>query len=359
MPGLYIHVPFCRSKCGYCDFYSVPDAGEAAMDRWLSALEAEAGFCLGFRADTLFIGGGTPSVLSPARLTRLLALARSFAAGGSFAEATIEINPGSLDADKAAVMAEGGLNRASLGMQSASPRVLAALRREPGDVGAAFRTLRAAGFANISLDLMTGVPSQGEEEVRSALGTALALRPEHISVYPLEIHGATPLGRDGMREDPDGAEAAWRLISGELGKEGYARYEVSNFALPGRECRHNLNYWRGGDYLGLGPAAASHFSGLRYSTAPDLESYCGALEAGRRPPRSSLEVLSARQRAGERAMLGLRLAEGIEADDPIFIEFRPELEELLAAGKLTLDGGRLRIPGDALYVSNAVLSRFA
>ncbi len=359
MPGLYIHVPFCRSKCGYCDFYSALGAGEAVIDRWLAALEREASFYLGFKADTLFIGGGTPSSLSPAQLRRLLALARSFAAGSSFSEATIEINPGSLDEEKAAVMAGGGLNRASLGMQSDSPRALGILRREPGDAAAAVGTLRAAGFGNISLDLLIGIPSQTGGEALAALRSALALRPEHISVYPLEIHAHTPLASAGLAEDPDGAEAAWRLISAELDKAGYPRYEVSNFARPGRECRHNLNYWRGGDYLGLGPAAASHFSGLRLSTAPDLESYCAALEAGRQPARSALEVLSARQRAGERAMLGLRLAEGIEADDPIFIEFRPELEELLASGRLTLERGRFRIPGDALYVSNTVLSRFA
>ncbi|MDT8287186.1 MAG: radical SAM family heme chaperone HemW [Elusimicrobiales bacterium] len=358
MPGLYIHVPFCRSKCGYCDFYSVPQADEAAMDRWLSALEAEAAFYRGFRADTLFIGGGTPSVLSPPQLGRLLKLARSFAAGGSFAEATIEINPGGLDAAKAAEMTAGGLNRASVGMQSASPRVLETLRREPGDAAAAAGTLREAGFRNVSLDLMTGVPSQTEAEVVSALRYALALGPDHISVYPLEVHGNTPLGSAGLPEDPDGAEAAWRLISAELGKSGYSRYEVSNFARPGRECRHNLNYWRGGDYLGLGPAAASHFAGLRYSTIPDLEKYCAALEAGRQSSRTSLEVLSPRQRAGEKIILGLRLAGGIEAADPIFIEFRPEIEELLAAGKLELENGRLRIPGQDLYVSNSVLSSF-
>lgn len=327
-------------------------------DRWLSALEREAGFYLGFRADTLFIGGGTPSVLSSPQISRLLVLARSFAAGGSFAESTIEINPGSLDADKAAAMAGGGLNRASLGMQSDSPRVLDTLRREPGDTRAAFRTLREAGFGNISLDLMTGVPGQTPEEVRSSLRAALELRPEHVSVYPLEIHGRTPLGEAGLAEDPDGAEAAWRLMSGELGEAGYARYEVSNFARPGRECLHNLNYWRGGDYLGLGPAAASHFSGLRYATEPDLEGYCAALESGRQPARSSLESLSPRQRAGERIMLGLRLAEGIEAGGPIFIEFRPELEKLLAAGKLEREEGRLRIPGKDLYLSNSVLSSF-
>lgn len=328
------------------------------MDRWLSALEAEAAFYRGFRADTLFIGGGTPSVLPPDRLRRLLALSRSFAAGGTFEEATIEINPGGLDAEKAAEMTAGGLNRASVGMQSSSPRVLATLRREPGDTAAAVRTLRGTGFSNISLDLMTGVPSQTEEEVSSALRYSLALSPEHISVYPLEVHGNTPLGSAGLSEDPDGAEAAWRLISAELEKAGYSRYEVSNFARPGRECRHNLNYWRGGDYLGLGPAAASHFSGLRYATVPDLESYCAALESGRQPPRASLEVLTPRQRAGERIILGLRLAGGIEAVDPIFIEFKAETEELLAAGKLELERGRLRIPGKELYVSNSVLSKF-
>lgn len=358
MPGLYIHVPFCRSKCGYCDFYSVPGAGEAMFDRWLAALEREASFYLGFRADTLFIGGGTPSVLPPDRLRRLLELARSFAAGGTFAESTIEINPGSLDAGKAEAMAAGGLNRASLGMQSDSLRVLETLRREPGDAAAAVRTLRGAGFSNISLDLMTGVPSQTEEEVRSALRSALALGPEHISVYPLEVHGGTPLGAAGVPEDPDGAESAWRLLSEGLEAAGYRRYEISNFARPGGECRHNLNYWRGGDYLGLGPAAASHFSGLRYASAPDLEAYCSALEDGRQPPRSSLETLSPRQRAGERVMLGLRLAEGIEAGDSIFIEFKTELEELLAAGKLELEKGRIRLPGEDLYVSNSVLSRF-
>ncbi|KAF0126244.1 MAG: oxygen-independent coproporphyrinogen III oxidase [Elusimicrobia bacterium] len=369
MAGLYIHVPFCRSKCGYCDFYSVPGADESLVDRWLAALENEASFYRGFRADTLFIGGGTPSSLSPSQLSRLLELARSLAAGGSFAEATIEINPGSLDADKAAAMAAGGLNRASLGMQSDSPRVLETLRREPGDFRAAFRALREAGFANISLDLMTGVPSQTEDEVRSALDSALALEPEHISVYPLEVHGGTdgtgtpcgmvsPANAAGLSEDPDGAEAAWRLISAELEKAGYARYEVSNFARPGRECRHNLNYWRAGDYLGLGPAAASHFSGLRYATAHSLGEYCAALEDGRQPPRFSLEDLSPRQRAGERIMLGLRLAEGIEAADPIFIEFRQELEELLAAGSLKLRDGRARVPEKGLYVANSVLSRF-
>lgn len=358
MPGLYIHVPFCRSKCGYCDFYSVPGAGEGLIDRWLDALETEASFYRGFRADTLFVGGGTPSVLSAAQLRRLLELARSFAAGGDFAEATIEVNPGGLDAARAAAMRDGGLNRVSVGMQSDSPRVLGVLRREPGDVKAAFRTLREAGFGNISLDLMTGIPSQTGGELRSSLGAALELGPEHVSVYPLEIHGGTPLGEAGLAEEPDGAEKGWHLISAELAAAGYARYEISNFARPGRECLHNLNYWKGGDYLGLGPAGASHFAGLRYTTVPDLTSYCSSLEAGNQPPRSALELLSPRQRAGERIMLGLRLAEGIEASDPIFIEFREELEELLSAGRLEARGGRITLPEKDLYVCNSALARF-
>ena len=362
MRGLYVHIPFCRSKCGYCDFPSEAGA-EGRIDAFLGALAAESsrydGLAGGF--DTLYVGGGTPSLLSPAQLERLCGLIETLTGPlSSLRESTFEANPESLDAEKAALLGNAGFSRASLGLQAAQDRLLKRLGRIAmyEDFLRAFKALRAAGFGNVNTDLMCGLPGQSPADLAESLDRLLELRPEHVSFYALEVHEGTPFAAAGVQEEPDAAAAMYEAAAARLGAAGLARYEISNFARPGRESLHNLNYWEQGEYLGLGPGAASYLGGERRANAAGVEGYLGAAEAGLPPPEQYREKLEGRAKRAERIMLGLRKTAGIELPEDIFIEFRPELERLAAAGFIETAGGRVRIKEDRLYVSNAVFREF-
>jgi oxygen-independent coproporphyrinogen-3 oxidase len=311
---LYVHLPFCAHRCGYCDFVTAvgrrADHGAYAK-ALLAELELERGL-LSDRVETVFLGGGTPTFTEPAALSRLLA------AMPAAEELTVEANPEAVTDKVARLLRDGGVNRVSLGAQSFQPELLRVLDRVagPDDVRRAVYRLLDAGFDNISLDLIYGIPGQSAADLRSDLAEALALEPEHISAYELEAKPGTRFthahGAELARQ-AESMESYFELVVATLTGAGYRWYETANFARVGPRdlrARHNLGYWLGHDYLGLGVGAVTTIENRRWRNLPSLRGYVEALEAGCRPPRE-LEELPAEVRETERVMLGLRLDEPI------------------------------------------------
>lgn len=324
---LYIHIPYCRQKCRYCDFASW--AGQentmaAYVDALLLEAEAMAPNAKGTPIETVFIGGGTPSILPAHLLTRLLSGLRKHFSIPAGIEFTTEANPGTLTKDWLTAALEGGINRLSMGMQAAQSGLLRALGRihTQQDVVDSVRLARQMGVGNLSLDLMFGLPGQTPEMWLESLHAALSLAPEHLSCYGLIPEEGTPLKGDldtGRLVLPD--EAAERRMYDDtlhiLGEHGYAQYEISNFAKPGRECRHNIGYWTRVPYIGLGASAASFLQtasgGLRLTNPASIREYIAMTQekAWRRRERTSLLPEDARF---ESLMLGLRMTHGVSED---------------------------------------------
>lgn len=361
MPGLYIHVPFCARKCAYCDFYSVPLGGPAA-EEYLRALEREcAGLPEGFAPETVFIGGGTPTVLSVAELGRLFETLAGALDLSRVTEWTCEANPGTLDAEKIRTLRRAGVNRVSLGVQSFEDGILKFLGRlhTARQAEESVRLLRAEGFDNLGLDLMFAVPGG---VIERDLERALALGPEHLSVYGLTFEDGTPLARrrdaGEVAEIDDGEQLRqYRVVRETLKGAGFHHYEISNYARPGHECRHNLLYWGPGEYLGLGPAAHSHWAGRRWANARRVEDWAAGA------PREFEEELAPEARAREALVFGLRRLDGVER-----AAFRREtgfdyhalrggeIAWLARLGMLEEEDDRLRLTEKGLAVSDAVFA---
>ena len=359
--GLYIHLPFCKQKCVYCDFYSLPRR-EDQMDAYVSALRAqlaEADFS-GYEADTVYFGGGTPSYLGPRRLTALLEAASAACSIAPGAEITLEANPDSAgDPDALSALRQAGFNRVSLGMQSADDGELRAIGRvhTMAQVRASADAVRRAGFDNLSLDLIYGLPGQSLPRWRENLSAAAALCPEHLSCYGLKAEPGTPLYARRDTLPGDGAQADMYLETVDfLESRGYRQYEISNFAKPGRESRHNLKYWTLGEYAGFGPGAHSDFRGRRYAWARDLEAYLRG-----KPPLSEDQAMSPRDREAEWLMLSLRLVRGLdmaaweERFRRPFAPFLPFLNRCEAAGYAAREEGRWRLTPRGFLVSNQII----
>ncbi|MFA5042610.1 MAG: radical SAM family heme chaperone HemW [Kiritimatiellia bacterium] len=341
--GLYVHVPFCDGKCAYCAFYSIRYQ-PALAERYIDGLERELAQALPLAPETIYIGGGTPSVLSASQIARLCRLLREGGDTRRLVEWSVEINPGSLDAEKAAILAAAGVNRVSLGAQSFDERILRTLgrRHAAADTVKAVAILHAAGIDNIGLDLIACVPGCSRALWQKTLRQALALAPHHVSVYALTNEEGTRLnrliGQGSAALLSDEAQLAMLdLAETELTRAGFGRYEISNYARSGFECRHNLACWRGAEYIGLGPAAASHVGLKRWTNRADARACLAALEAGRAPPRDVDELTPALKRQ-ERVIFGLRMAEGIAAD--IALEYTPALARLRDDGLVDLRAGR-------------------
>ena len=293
--GLYVHIPFCATKCPYCDFNTYAGI-ESQMEPYMAALRSEIdlwGAVLGGpRLDTVFFGGGTPSYLPPGSLGMLLDAVRgSFGLVGD-AEITAEANPDDLCAEKLASLLEAGVNRLSIGVQSLDDDLLRLLgrRHSAREALEAFTTARSAGFDNVSIDLMYGLPDQTLEQWGATLATALGMRPSHISMYCLTLEGGTPMERDaaeGRIPVPDGDLAADMYLMAEVqtAEAGYRHYEISNWAIPGRESRHNLLYWRNRPFLGVGPGAHSYLDGHRFHNLRSPREYIRRLESGEPHPQ--------------------------------------------------------------------------
>jgi oxygen-independent coproporphyrinogen III oxidase len=309
---LYVHVPFCAHRCGYCDFVTLVGRSEqhgAYVDALLGELELELGL-LAEPLETLFLGGGTPTFLPVRQLERLLG---ALPAAG---EVTVEANPETVTPELARSLREAGVTRVSLGAQSLQPHLLAVLERRarPADVRRAFYALRDANFDNISLDLIYGIPSQSPTDLERDLAEALALGPEHISCYELEAKPGTRFTHAHGAELQTQAEAMegyFEQVVDTLVIAGYRWYETSNFCRDGHVSRHNLAYWQGRDYLGIGIGAVSTVGMERWRNTPKLGAYLASIACGDRPLRE-VDLLDAWTRERERLMLGLRLDEPLE-----------------------------------------------
>lgn len=365
--GLYIHVPFCTTRCGYCDFntYTPGEDGTSSVGTYLNALEAEldraaAEWDRPGPPSTVFLGGGTPSLLGADGLTRVLGAVRRSLGLAPGAEVTTESNPESTSPEFFSALLEAGYSRISLGMQSASAHVLKVLERNhtPGRATAAAQEALAAGFDHVNLDLIYGTPGESMSDLDASLDAVLSAGVDHVSAYSLIVEEGTAMARKVRRGElpmPDDDDLADRYerIDAALRGQGYDWYEVSNWAKPGGECRHNMIYWRDGDWWGAGPGAHSHLGGRRFHNVKHPARYASVVSGGELPIRDS-ESLSDDDRHIERVMLRLRLSEGMPAS-----ELRPEELERVraqeAAGMLALDGDRVRLTDAGRLLADAII----
>jgi oxygen-independent coproporphyrinogen-3 oxidase len=370
--ALYIHVPFCRRKCPYCSFVSYDYRG-ADIPLYLSALKKElkqrAG---GERIRSIFFGGGTPSLLPAKDIGDLLSLINTLFILDEAAEITIEANPGTIDEAFLAAIRNLGVNRLSLGVQSLNDRELVLLGRihTAAEARDAVRFARGAGFDNLSLDLIYGLPGQTLSDWQHSLDDALALATEHLSLYALTLEEDTPMWtaiQEGFLPgiDPDLSADQYELAEDSLAAHGYSHYEISNWARPGRECRHNLTYWRNLPYFGAGVAAHSCMDGRRFANTKNLDKYL-AYYSGKKSPLPELdEEIGPELELAETVILGLRLGEGINANDiqsrfgiDILAHYRRQVEEMAEAGLLEQADGHIRLTRRGRLLSNEVFWRF-
>ena len=367
--GLYIHVPFCKQKCIYCDFYSLPHQ-ESRMDDYTAAVCAHltetAPFAAGHMVDTVYFGGGTPSYLGPTRLGKILKTIHKKYRVAKDAEITLEANPDSAGDWKALrTLRRAGVNRVPLGMQSACDEELARIGRvhTQAQTAAAVEAVRRAGIKNLSLDLIYGLPEQSLERWQENLSAAVALGPEHLSCYGLKVEEGTPLfrQREAFTLPGDDAQADMYLYTVEfLEQMGYAQYEISNFARAGKESRHNLKYWNLDEYAGFGPGAHSDFGGVRYAYARDLDGYIRGVQTGA-PMLSESERIPPLDRDTEWVMLGLRLSRGLDPREferrfrRRFSCFLPFLEQCRQNGYACEEEGRWHLTPKGFLVSNQII----
>lgn len=321
--GLYIHIPFCASKCGYCDFYSragcdklMPDYEEALISQIREAAPTMAGY----QIDTVYFGGGTPSYFGAKRICDIFEAVKELGIVRRDSEVTMEANPDSMKLSDLKLLRRAGINRISMGVQSANNDILKMIGRRHTYKQAelAVKAAREAGFDNLSLDLIYGLPSQSKADWADTLSKAVSLKPEHLSCYGLKLEEGTPMFAEysGSPLIPDDdAQADMYLYAVEfLERYGYKQYEISNFAIPGYESRHNLKYWRLGDYMGFGPGAASGVGSLRYSYVRDLQAYIAGV-SGSGSIVDEYERILPLERASEYIMLGMRTTRGISREE--------------------------------------------
>ncbi|MBQ2773533.1 MAG: radical SAM family heme chaperone HemW [Clostridia bacterium] len=371
--GLYLHVPFCVAKCRYCDFYSAA-APREVMSRYAKVLAKElksrAPLARGLTVDTVYIGGGTPTLLAPADIAHLLDTVRQHYTLDPAPEVTVECNPQSFKAGIFEALLGAGVNRLSIGLQSSNDRELLALGR-PHDMAAfvsTYRAAREAGFQNINVDIMFGIPHQTRESLGHTLNTVLAYAPEHISAYGLRVEEGTPFWQERHTlpiADEDTVADMQLTVAEVLGGAGFEHYEVSNYARAGYRSRHNMRYWLGKPYLGFGPAAHSFFDGVRYEAPCDTGGYIRAVEEGN---FSALQLnahrITPHEAMEEYVMLRMRLFEGIEEKDfsarfgISFEEVYGNVENLIRGGLLTKKAGRIAFTEQGMYVLNAILSEW-
>ncbi len=369
--GIYIHVPFCRSKCQYCDFYSLTTKEDSLLDGYLEAVCShikEAGpLAPNYLVDTVYFGGGTPSFFGADGMAAILTAIRKSFDVARDAEITFEANPDSVSDRLLRRLRSEGFNRVSLGIQCDSDDILKKLGRPHSYAQAvnAVNRIRKMGFRNLSLDLMYGLPGQSLQAWEKTLQNVLKLQPEHISCYGLKVEEGTPLYeyQEYCNLADDDTQADMYLAAIEiLRQQGYRQYEISNFCKKGNVSRHNLKYWNGGEYLGFGPDASSDFGGRRFAIVRDLQAYIEGIRTGGQVLREVQEV-PPRERAGEYLMMRLRTASGIDPDEyekryllpfgPLQKVLEKHKEEGLAAK--TFDG-RWHLTPNGFLVSNSIIS---
>ena len=369
--GIYIHIPFCKAKCQYCDFYSVTCKDDGLMERYMQAICTHivetAPQAPGYQVDTIYFGGGTPSYFGAEGLTTILNTIRKHFDVSNRAEITFEANPDSIDDRLLRQLRREGFNRVSLGIQCDDDSILHMLGRVHTYQQAvdAVHAIRRRGFRNLSVDLMFGLPGQALPNWEKTLKNVLALAPEHISCYALKVEENTPLyeSREFYNLGDEDTQADMYLRCVEILKErGYRQYEISNFCRRGMVSRHNLKYWTGGEYLGFGPDASSDFGGRRFSAVRDVMTYIEQMEQGGQIMTEVQEV-SHRERAAEYLMMNLRTVHGIdpaEYEDRYRLPFRPLERLFMRCQKEGLAArsyeGRWYLTPTGFLVSNSIIS---
>jgi oxygen-independent coproporphyrinogen-3 oxidase len=367
--GIYIHIPFCKSKCGYCSFVSGKHP-QNIIDRYLLAIKSEINdflISLPFKPDikTVYIGGGTPSSVKPDSLRNFVNSVMLFLPDPPL-EFTIEANPQDINDAFIEMVKISGINRISIGIQSFNDNVLKMLGRRHDSKTAvfAFNELRNAGFSNLSIDLMHGIPGFNTDRWSDDLKQAIELAPDHISLYALSIEKGTPFYESGISShlDDDQTAEEYSLAVSTLKKAGYLRYEISNFAIPGKECRHNLNYWRLGDYIGFGPSAGSYLDGEYFERIHDIEEYIARCESGIKTVGTS-EKFDKNNQYVNAVIMGMRLEEGInlsELENRFGISRADQIKSLwrdyIDGCYIIQDDDNLKFGENGFYVSNSFLS---
>ena len=359
---LYVHVPFCAAKCNYCAFYS--EAGSAAkMGDYVDAAVMELNqFTTQLDPATIFFGGGTPSLLPASLMRRLLEAVDRSHLPNALLEWTIECNPSTVSTEKAKLFREFGVNRISMGVQSLDDDLLEKIGRVHSVKAAteSYEKLRAAGFDNINLDLMFGLPGQTMDHWRNTLQRAIDLQPEHLSTYCLILEEDTEfwsLFQKGLIKPNEEQELAmYEFAMGTLAAAGYRQYEISNFAKPGRECAHNIAYWEAKDYIGIGPSACSTVGANRWQNAPDTERYIAAMRAGERALAYE-EPLTPELRAAERAAFGMRMNAGVPAD-LVRGRWDKQIAELLSAELVQWRNNRLAPTKRGILFADQIAAEF-
>lgn len=363
--GIYVHVPFCVRKCAYCDFYSRGGADGESISAYADTLikHMEMSHDKGLFCDSLYFGGGTPSLMNADDVGKIIE-----AAGKNFdlaqnAEITSEVNPGTVDREKFRNLKSVGVNRISLGVQSLDDGELGILGRlhDADTAKKAIESAFAAGFDNVSCDVMFGLPRQTAKSLTATLDGLCAYPITHISVYGLKIEPGTPFSRQKLDlPDEDAEKAMYFAIIENLKSHGFKQYEISNFARGGKTSRHNLKYWRGEEYLAFGPAAAGYLHGERYAYARDLDGYTAAINKGENPPEAERYTVDDAEKAREKVIFGLRLAEGINLAEcgisAAALHENPVTARLLKENYMTLDASHLSLTPTGFYISNAIIS---
>lgn len=374
--GLYIHIPFCFHKCHYCDFYSITRQTPQRMSQFVDRLLREAQQWRETkgpvpRPRTVFIGGGTPTLLPMSDMQKLLRDLKKYVDFSAVDEWTVEANPATVNLEYCEALASAGVNRLSFGAQSFDLRELKTLERHhhPDDVASTIETARNAGFQRLNIDLIYAIPGQSFESWTQSLDAAVALGTTHLSCYGLTYESNTPITVRKRLGEFTAAEETLELqmlrhTRARLTQAGMPAYEISNYAAPGKECRHNLMYWTGGNYIGLGPSAASHVSGWRWKNRPHLGEWEAAIDTGVLPA-SEVEHLTPPRRAAERVMLQLRLTRGIDfseyADQTGYdarTVFSDVLSRLSKVDLLEVDNTGFRLTDRGLPVADAIASEF-
>jgi len=373
--GIYIHIPFCLHKCDYCDFYSLPLNEPDLLENYARSVMAElqqraAEICR--PVATVYLGGGTPSLLSASQAENILAAIFANYQTCNDMEISMEANPATVTLRGLQELRAAGINRLSVGVQSFTDADLKLLGRVHGG-REAMETLddvRRAGFDNYNLDLIYGIPEQTLAAWQENLNLAMRFDPQHISAYLLQLDESAPMAarvRNGMikmLDDELEADMYYTTLD-YLQEHGYEHYEISNFARPGYQCRHNLLYWQGREYLGIGSGAVSYLNMQRTLNRPDLSRYMEAMMADRPPSKEILECMNRRQQMADAIMVGLRLTGGIGREDfmhrfdcDILVEYRDIIENLKAQGMLEMKNGRIYLAKRAYFLSNQVLRQF-
>ena len=369
--GIYVHVPFCRSKCQYCDFYSLTCKDDKSIETYIRAIcdhiKESGPLTPGYKVDTIYFGGGTPSFLGADALATILTTIRRVFDVDPNAEITLEANPDSVSDQLLRRVRAEGFNRISLGIQTDDDELLKKLGRphDYAQVVSAVQRIRKAGFKNLSLDLMYGLPGQTLLNWKDTLERVITLNPDHISCYALKVEENTPLYacKDILNIADDDTQAEMYLAGVEiLRSHGFRQYEISNFARKGLYSRHNMKYWTGGEYLGFGPAASSDFGGRRFTTIRDLQGYVNGIKTGG-SVLEEVDEVPQRERAGEYLMLRLRTISGInryEYEHKFLLPF-DEIEAALERSRtmgyaMRSEEGRWRLTPRGYLISNDIIT---